>query len=80
MYDVELISGIPGYLYRSASEYYLTDTFTRGPRFNGGEGHTRVEIGLQLAALTSKLTRYYRVRYSVTLQRWASLPIQTSNP
>jgi hypothetical protein len=35
MYDVELIAGIsapvdiPGYLYRSASEYYLTDTFTR---------------------------------------------------
>ena len=37
MYDVELIAGIsapvdiPGYLYRSASEYCLTDTFTRGP-------------------------------------------------
>jgi hypothetical protein len=34
MYDVELIAGDlwrSGYLYRSASEYYLTDTFTRGP-------------------------------------------------
>ena len=36
MYDVELIVGDLwrshlGYLYRSASEYHLTDTFTRGP-------------------------------------------------
>jgi hypothetical protein len=38
--DLRMMLGIPGYIYRSASEYYLTEIFTRGSTISTAEKFT----------------------------------------